>query len=70
LSSGGEQSVSSDEENVSDKSITQPNVWVNSGPEQPHFPFSGKPGMNVDLHEPSNPLLNILSCFVQQKLWK
>jgi hypothetical protein len=34
ISSGGEQSVSSDEaENVSDSSSMQPDVWVNSGAE-------------------------------------
>jgi hypothetical protein len=25
------------------------------GTEQPHFPFSGKPGLNVHLEYPSNP---------------
>jgi hypothetical protein len=56
-SSGGEQSVSSDEaENVSNNSIMQPDVWVNAGAEQPCFPFTGKPGINVDLEDPSNTL--------------
>jgi hypothetical protein len=54
--SGGEQSVSSDEaENISDN-IMQPEIWANSGAEQPHFPFSGKPGINVVSEDPSNPL--------------
>jgi hypothetical protein len=67
----GEQSVSSDEEeNVSDNSNTQPDVWANSGAEQPHFPFTGKPGINVDLHEPSNPFLNIFKCSVHLGTWK
>jgi hypothetical protein len=55
--SGGEQSVSSDQpENVSDNNSMQPNVWTNSGAEQPRFPFTGKSGINVYLEEPSNPL--------------
>jgi hypothetical protein len=49
--------VSSDEaENVRDNNSTQPDVWANSGAEQPHLPFTGKPGINVDLKDPSNPL--------------
>jgi hypothetical protein len=47
----------------------QPDVWVNSGAEWQHFPFIGKPGINVDLEDPSNPW-NILSCFVYQTLRK
>jgi hypothetical protein len=54
--SGGEQSVSSDEaQNVSDDSSMQPDVWANSGAERPHFPFTGKPGIDIDLEDPSNP---------------
>jgi hypothetical protein len=54
---GGEQTVSSDEaENVSDNSSMQPDVWAHSSAEQPHFPFTGKPGINSDLEDPSNPL--------------
>jgi hypothetical protein len=57
ISSGGEQSVSSDEaENVSDNSSMQPDVWANLGAERPCFLFTGKPGTNVDLEDPSNPL--------------
>jgi hypothetical protein len=56
ISFGSEQSVSSDEaENVSDNSSMQPDIWPNSGAEQPDFPFTGKPGINVDEH-PNNPL--------------
>jgi hypothetical protein len=57
ISFGSEQSVSSDgAENVSDNSSMQPDVQVNSGAERPHFPFTGKPGINVDLEDPSKPL--------------
>jgi hypothetical protein len=34
----------------------QPDIWANSGAEWPHFPFTGKPGKNVDLEGLSNPL--------------
>jgi hypothetical protein len=45
----GEKSVSSDEaENVSDNTSMQPDIWVNSDAERQHFPFTGKPGINVD----------------------
>jgi hypothetical protein len=57
ISSSGEQSVSSDEaENVSDTSSMQPDIYANSGAQLPHFPFTGKPGINVYLEDPSNPL--------------
>jgi hypothetical protein len=56
MSSCGEQSVSSDEEeSVSDSSV-QHGVWAKSGAERPHFPLTGKPGINVYLEDPSNPL--------------
>jgi hypothetical protein len=46
----GEQIVSCDErENASDRSIRQHGIWAKSGAEQPHFPFTGKPGTNADL---------------------
>jgi hypothetical protein len=55
--SRGAQSGSSDEaENVSNNSSIQPGIWANSGAEQPHFQFTGKPGTNVDLEVPSSPL--------------
>jgi hypothetical protein len=50
ISSGGEQSVTSDKvENLSNNSSMQPDIWANSGAGRPHFPFTGKPGINVDL---------------------
>jgi hypothetical protein len=52
-----EQSVSSDkEENVSDKCNMQHGIWTKSGAEWPCFPFTAKPGRNVDSEDPSNPL--------------
>jgi hypothetical protein len=57
ISSCGEQSVSYDEqENVSDNSSMQHDIWAKSGAERPCLPFTGKPGINVDLGDPSNPL--------------
>jgi hypothetical protein len=62
ISPRGEQSVSSDEEeNVSDNSSMQHGMWAKSAAERTRFPFTGKPGINVDLEDPSNPW-NILSC--------
>jgi hypothetical protein len=56
ISSGGEQSVSSDDtENVSNNTNMQPDVRENSGADRPLFPFTGKPGINVDSEDPSNP---------------
>jgi hypothetical protein len=55
--SGDEQSVSSDgSENVSNNSSMQPDIWANSCAEQPCFPFTDKPGINVDSEDPSIPL--------------
>jgi hypothetical protein len=57
ISSCGEYSVSSDEEeNVSGSSSMQHGIWAKSGAEQPHFPFTGMLGINVDLEDASNPL--------------
>jgi hypothetical protein len=54
---GGKQSASSDEaENVRNISSVHSDIWANSGAERPHFSFTGKPGINVDLEDPSNPL--------------
>jgi hypothetical protein len=55
----------------------QPDVWANSGAEQPHFPYTGKPGINVDLEDPSNPLEyfelfctpNIVEVIVRETNW-
>jgi hypothetical protein len=53
----GEESVSSDdEENVSDNRSMQHAICVKSGDKGPYFPFTCKPGINVDLEDPSNPL--------------
>jgi hypothetical protein len=52
-----EQSVNSDdEENVSDNSSMQHDKQAKSGAQRPQFPFTHKPGINVDLEDPSNPL--------------
>jgi hypothetical protein len=51
-----EESVSSDEENVSDNSSMQHGILAKSGAERPHFQFTSKPGINVDLEDHSNPL--------------
>jgi hypothetical protein len=57
ISSCCEQSVSSDEEeNVRDSTSMQHGIWAESGAERPRFPFTGMPGINVDLEDPSNPL--------------
>jgi hypothetical protein len=34
----------------------KPDIWANSGAERPYFPFTGKPGVNVDLEDPINSL--------------
>jgi hypothetical protein len=48
ISSGGEQSIVSDEaENISDNSSMQHDVWANLGAEQPCLP-----SINVDLEDP------------------
>jgi hypothetical protein len=50
-----EQSDSSDDEdNVNDDSDMQHGTWTKVGAERPHFPFSGKPGLNVHLEDPNN----------------
>jgi hypothetical protein len=57
MSSCVEQSGSSNEEgNVSDSTSMQHGVWAKSGADWPHFPFTGKHGINFDLVDPSNPL--------------
>jgi hypothetical protein len=68
--SGGEQSVSSDQtENISNNNSLQPDVWANSGADRPRFSFTGKPGINVDLEDPSKPP-EYFSRFVRQILPK
>jgi hypothetical protein len=49
-------SCGDEEESVSDSSSMQHGIWANSAAEWPHFPFIGKPGLNIDLEDPSNPL--------------
>jgi hypothetical protein len=34
----------------------QHGIWAKSGAERPHFPYTGKPGINVDLEDFSNAL--------------
>jgi hypothetical protein len=51
-----EKSVSSEEANVSENSSMQHGIWTKSVAEQPRFPFTGKPRINVDSVDPSNPL--------------
>jgi hypothetical protein len=38
----------------SDNSSVQHVMWAKSGAEQPHFLFTGKFGINVDLQDPRN----------------
>jgi hypothetical protein len=53
----GEQSVSSVEErNVSDSNTRQQCMRARSNAERPRFQFTGKPGINVDLEDPNNPM--------------
>jgi hypothetical protein len=57
ISSCGDESVSSDEEEiVSDNSSMQHGIWTKSAAKRPRFPFTGKPGLNVDTEDPSNHL--------------
>jgi hypothetical protein len=69
ISSCGKQSVSSDEESVSDNSSMQHGIWTKSGAERKSSPFTGTHGINVDLKDPSNPL-EYFELFCHQKLWK
>jgi hypothetical protein len=56
ISSCGEHIVSCDEEeNVSDNNSMQHGVWAKSGSERPHFPFTDKRGINVQIEDPSYP---------------
>jgi hypothetical protein len=43
-------------ENVSDNSSRQHGIRAQSDAERPRFPFTGKPGINLDLEDHSNPL--------------
>jgi hypothetical protein len=55
ISSCGEQSENSEEENISDNSSMQHGIWAKSGAERLRFPFTGKHGRNFYLEVPSNP---------------
>jgi hypothetical protein len=46
----------------------QRGTWAKSGAEQPHFPFTGKRGLNFD--EDLNNPLEYFELFLHQKLWK
>jgi hypothetical protein len=55
--SGNEQSDSADDDdNVNAGSHIQHGTWTKVGAKQSHFPFSGEPGLNVDLEDCNNPL--------------
>jgi hypothetical protein len=45
-----------DEDSADDNSDRQYNTWRSVGTERPHFSFSGKPDINVDLENQNNPL--------------
>jgi hypothetical protein len=49
-------SASMKKKNVSGNSSVQHGIWAKSGGEWPCFPYTGKPGINVDLEDLSNPL--------------
>jgi hypothetical protein len=49
---------SDEEDNVNEGSGMQHKTWTKVGAEQPHFPFSGKPELNVHLEDPNNLLDN------------
>jgi hypothetical protein len=56
MTSGSEQRENSDDEdNANNSSDMQHNTWTWVGAERPHLPFSGKPGINVDLEDQNNP---------------
>jgi hypothetical protein len=57
ISSGSKQRANSDDEdNENDNSDMQHNTWSRVSTERPHFPFSGNPGINVDLEDQNSPL--------------
>jgi hypothetical protein len=57
ISSSGEQCVNSnEEENVSVSSNMQHDICLKSDAERPRFPFTGKPGINVGLEDPTDSL--------------
>jgi hypothetical protein len=57
MSSGSEQKANSDDEDsANDNSDMQHDTWTTVSIDRLHFPFSGKPGINVDLENQNNPL--------------
>jgi hypothetical protein len=61
------QTVNSDEEeNFASNSSMQHGIWAKSGAEESHFVFTGRPGINVDLENPSNPWEYFELFFIQE----
>jgi hypothetical protein len=56
LSGSERRENTDDEDNANDKSDMQYDTWTRVGAERPHFPFSGKPGINDDSEDCTNPL--------------
>jgi hypothetical protein len=54
LSHSKQSDSSDDEDNVNDDSDVQHETWTKVGADQPHFPFSGNPGVNVHFKDPNN----------------
>jgi hypothetical protein len=68
--SGSKQSDSSDDkDNVNYDSDIQHGTWTKVGTEWPHFPFSGKPGLNIDIEDPNN-LLDYFEFLITPELVK
>jgi hypothetical protein len=59
MPSYGKQCVIFDEDNANDGSSMHHGIWTKSGAKQPHFPFTGRPGMNIVLEH----LINSLEYF-------
>ena len=56
--------ISSDSEKT--ESDIQLVTWMKAGPEQPHFPFIGKPGLNIKITNLENPLLFFEICITSE----
>jgi hypothetical protein len=68
--SGSKHSDSSgDKDSVNDDSNMQHETWTKVGVEQPLFPFSDIPSLNVDLEDPNN-LLDYFELFITPELPK
>ena len=52
--------IASDSEDQSSDNVidtdTHHGTWTNVGTERPHFPFIGKPGLNIKIENSENPL--------------